>query len=700
VTLPTEPGSGTFAYPAPPLAAEALLTTDDGQIDAPLDEADWADWVAATDTSAYLDADPLLDWLNLYGVARGFVRDDRQPGYAVNLDLDPFLEAQGQRFEAGILAILEHGCRSDGRTLLPEGYRDTTGQDIRLVRIAGDQDGARSLEAAYHSAEAMLAGAPLIAGATLRNPENRTYGIADLLIRSDVLEQLFPGTLSPAEASLGAPGLARDGRSPAWHYRVVDIKFRTLELVASGHLSTSMRRQMAQVWVYNEALGRLQGYTPEAAYLLGRAWKQGQERGISALERLGRVDRDFVLNRRVRSRSDLVGPDEQPLAELVDEAIAWVRRVRHEGDTWQVLPVPSVPELFPHARNANDAPWHRAKGSIASALAELTLLPGVSPRLRRRAAERGLVRWDQPNVSAANLGVANQFVAACDGVLAANRRIAEAEEVSLSGNAAAPAPVVLPARISRIDPAWRTPAPLECYVDFETVSSLADDFATLPLAGGQPLIFQIGCAHYEPAGPGEVPVLFSPSGAPLVKHFAQWTAERLNEPSEAVIIEAWLAHMFALAAKQGLALERCAVIHWSPAESSSLESAYNSARIRHTERARQEGRSEPDWPALPWFDFLTRVVRAEPVTLRGAFNFGLKSVAGAAHAQGLIRTLWSDGPSDGLGAMVGAWRCEEACVRREARSLREQPLMASIAAYNEVDCTVMGEFIAWLRINR
>jgi hypothetical protein len=39
----------------------------------------------------------------------------------------------------------------------------------------------------------------------------------------------------------------------------------------------------------------------------------------------------------------------------------------------------------------------------------------------------------------------------------------------------------------------------------------------------------------------------------------------------------------------------------------------------------------------------------------GAFGFGLKAIARAMAAQGLIETTWEDGPADGLGAMVGAW---------------------------------------------
>jgi hypothetical protein len=96
---------------------------------------------------------------------------------------------------------------------------------------------------------------------------------------------------------------------------------------------------------------------------------------------------------------------------------------------------------------------------------------------------------------------------------------------------------------------------------------------------------------------------------------------------------------------------------------------------------------------------LERVIRAEPVAVTGAFNFGLKSIAKAMHAAGFISTIWADGPTDGLGAMVATWSAAH-----EAEStgipLSTHPLMMEIARYNEVDCRVMWEILAWLRQNR
>ncbi len=350
------------------------------------------------------------------------------------------------------------------------------------------------------------------------------------------------------------------------------------------------------------------------------------------------------------------------IEDVAAEAIAWVRRLRAEGSTWHVLPEPTRPELYPHARNTEDAPWHAAKREIAERLGELTLLPAMNPERRAAAHVNGIRRWTDPDISAATLGVTSEtFAARLDAVLAANR---------------SPQPTVLPERITRADPAWRDAPVAEFFVDLETVSNLDDDFARLPRIGGQALVAQIGCGHLDPAG---------------VWRFAQWTVDALTIGEEGRIVGSWLDHVAGICGGVGQPLDAARINHWSAAEPVNLDTAYNAARTRHPDAG---------WPAdLPWFDVLEQVIRAEPVSVTRAFNFGLKSIAKAMYAAGFIETTWGDGPTDGLGAMVGTWSAA-----REATAagipLSTHPLMIEIATYNQVDCRTMAETVTWLRNNR
>ncbi len=409
------------------------------------DEA-WDDWVAASRTRNWLEDDPLLDWLTRFGRDHGLLPDDELGTYDERTDMRAFVLAKGLEFEARVMDVIR--------------------SQLDWVRIAEGPRDSRDLAKREETIAAIREGVPVIEQAVLMDPVHGTYGVADLLVRSDHLNDLVPGTLMPDEAMLPAPALGTP-----WHYRVVDIKFRTLDLLKNGGAASGLANYMAQVWLYNEALARVLGMTPPASFLLGRSWDQGKERGDGCFDCLARVDRDRVVT-----------ADRGELETATLRAVEWIRRLRREGADWSPLPVPTVPELYPHARNSQDQPWHGAKVRIANELAELTLLPGMNPVLRRDAHARGILRWDDPRASSGTLGI-GRWREKTDAVLLINRDVPEL--------------VVAPERITRADPAWRTPAAVEFYVDFETVSNMDDDFSRLPRIGGQPLIFQIGCGWLE-----------------------------------------------------------------------------------------------------------------------------------------------------------------------------------------------------------
>jgi hypothetical protein len=90
-------------------------------------------------------------------------------------------------------------------------------------------------------------------------------------------------------------------------------------------------------------------------------------------------------------------------------------------------------------------------------------------------------------------------------------------------------------------------------------------------------------------------------------------------------------------------------------------------------------------------------MREEPVVVRGAHGFGLKAITKALNKLNLIDIDWPDGTTDGLGAMAGAWWCDEQA-ELQGNSLTDYELMEDIRAYNEIDCKAMHEIISYMRI--
>ena len=552
---------------------DKLTHNDAGKSVAPRSPKDWDEWVSATKLRGHLLGDTLGDWLDRYGERCGFVCNSRRRDYDRRLNLFTFVAEKGIEFEATVASYL--ASRGD------------------LIRICGTHEDIRNLDTARETLAALVDGREIVHQGVLWNPETRTYGACDFLIRSDVFDRLFSDHLSPDEAKQPAPALGRQ-----WHYLVVDTKFTKLhlgkglkKLLAQGSSTPAYK---GQLFVYNAALGRLQGYLPPHAFLLGRGY----------VHKYTRKKEEFTCSSDIATERLGAVPMDDRLRKKIDAAAEWIRRLRRDGGDWSPLPEPSIPELEPPSDSSG--PWSEAIREIADQRRQPT----------RVDASRALVT---------------------------------------------------PATITASQEDWREKPPLEFFVDFEDVHDLNDDFSTFPKSGGQAMIFMIGCGHLEEGD----------------WKFRCFVAARLNAPSEARIVEDWLAHMDQTSRHFGVRDPQ--VFHWSNAE----PTRYKAARGRHAHRA---------WRNCNWFDLLERVFRPANVEVRDTDGLGLKVVAKALHAHGHIPTSWGDSKVDGQGAMVGAWRCDQEAEGQKIR-LADTDLMKKIRCYNEVDCRVMQEILEYVRQN-
>jgi hypothetical protein len=396
---------------------------------------------------------------------------------------------------------------------------------------------------------------------------------------------------------------------------VVDIKFATLDLLKEGTASRKYLPHMVQNQIYNDALGEMQGHTPEASYLLGR----------DLLPALARVRHD-----------------DPELGRLAAEAAAWVRRLRKEGASWQVLPVPSVPELRPNLKATSDAEWRAAKQEIGQAQHDLTLLPFVGPERRELAAASGITRWDDPALSAQAIGLGDSTEGhRLDAVLMANRSTGE--------------DALFPQRLVSNIGNWQQPAPLEIFVSVQAVEDQADDFSRLPQRGATAMFFMIRWGFLDRDGRWQT---------------GQLVAHDLSPSAEAEMKIAWLAELKRVAAEQGVQFRDVRLFHW--------------------------GSHESLFPELNWFPMLHNLIHPEPIAVRGAFGFGLAEMAHALHALGLIESVLPDQPRDPLAAMTGAWSAAKEAAALQIPLQQTAPVQM-IGQFSHQACRVMMEILALLR---
>jgi hypothetical protein len=630
-------------------------------------EPDWSTWVSATKTRNWVEEDPLLDWLDLYGSAHGFVKDTEQPNYIPEADFSKFVKRKGEEFEQRVCDLLDSQLESAGLE--------------RMARIATSGQDAQSRERWIETVKEMQRGTPVIAQGILWDWERGTYGVPDLLVRSDILNCLCEEVLDYPEANAGAPALGLSD----YHYVVVEIKFRVFDLAFNWEAGNDAKHYKAQLAICNAALGILQGYTPTMAFFIGRGWEKGtgenSSKSTSCLNRLIPVS----LPEQAQYRRPSINWLDKAM-----EAVQWVRRVRQEGKSWQVLPTPSNRWLHPNMKNGQDAPWHGAKRSISEAIGEPTQIWNLGVDVRNALIEASSADWRHPEF---------RFDIAAPGQNATSDRLRQMLRINRDPNG----PLYHPKLVDWAREEWAVPEALEFFVDFETTSNLDDDFSSLPNAGGQPLIFMIGCGHWEPVegDPGvKGQWMLHPERRRWV--FKVFYTDSLTEDEEKRIIFEWCQYMEEVRKRTPRAPERPKVFHWSPAETSTYSMGATSAFVRHLQPA--------GWPTPNWYDFLGNVVKQRGTSnafyVRGAWGFGLKAIGKALHQHGFIQTLWMDGPADGLAAMGGSWACYRVAQENGIavtdvvfKDIAGNPhhLFQEVIKYNEIDCQVMAESIMFIR---
>ena len=598
------------------------------------------EWVAATSTFNYLMKDPLLDWLKehyhslkkKHKTYRHIINKCVEDGKST-YNFSNYMQEQGIVFEKKVMKLI---IKKFGKE--------------RIMEIRGETD-PRNPDKVMETIEAMKKGIPIIHSGVLHNLDDKTFGIPDLIVRSDWINLLVDqGPLPKELEKIEAPNL-----ETKFHYRIIDIKFTGLCLRADGmHLlnSGSFPAYKAQLLIYNQALGIIQGYTPDQVYILGRRWKYSTcgdvYIGESCFNKLGVIDYSYV---------------DSDFKEVTKNAVEWIREVRSDkARKWDIFNFPlKREELYPNLKNHVDFPWRAIKEKIAKHTKELTSLWLVGPKNRSQALEKGICRWTDKRLTPQMLGINGEK---SSKILKAIIDINQSKNLKIQ-----------PDLIKNNIGYWKNRDHIEMFVDFESTNGSVSPVKKLPMAKSETIIFMIGVGFENPE-----------TGKWVYKHF---TSNRLTMEEEKKICQEFVDFIKEMSEKYNVRKPK--LFHWSGAE----ELMWDGAIKRHN----------PDsngWKShrLWWWTDMLKVFKGEPIVVNGCMSFSLKDVARAMNKHGFIKTSWDKTSVcvDGQGAMIAAQKANIEA-RERGVALYDVPILNEILKYNEVDVKVLHEIVTYLRKN-
>lgn len=573
----------------------------------------------------FLD-DPLLDYLDYFADKLGLMPNDCPEEVKIIME-------KGNEFERKVVEVIEN---------------------LKRIPIYRVKDYNTWVDGSLETLRAMKSGQPIIYQGYLINPNNKTKGRPDILIRSDYLNYLKDGLLSPEEIKI--PSKFGD-----YHYRVIDIKLSNLSLTANGKyiLNTKLyKTYKAQVLVYNLALGYLQNYHPPQGYLLGRSAHNYDNslyynNCFSSITQIDYEDYDFDFLKKLDKALEW----HQKLKEMNSPEIDHNGNYNFNNIDNQVINQFGF-SIKPNMKNKYDFKWNHFKKDIAEKSQDLTLLWNCGTNKRDQAIQNGINGWEE-------------YMKYCqDKQGFQNNVLAEIIKTNLDENKN----IIRPSKIDRefleFIPKLDNPF---IVLDFEVSNNLNDNFDNLPYLGGSDVIFLIGAT------------LVVPMGNQLKYQYFYFLIDHLTPQGELNLLIKFLGWIKDM---KKMFNNKISFYHWSQAEpiffEKMVERLYNNLKP-----------SENDIISDIKFIDLLSVFRYQPITIKGSFDFGLKNIAKALHKHGFIDTIWEN-DINGLLAMLRIHKYSQEAEKLNI-VLNDFEEIKEIIHYNMVDCQVLAEIAIFLQ---
>jgi len=311
-------------------------------------------YISPSQLRNWVNDDPLLDWLNMYGP-----NDQKDP--KSQFSLPPFIYEKARELRATI--VKEQFPTSSVLDLTPQAITDAIDPLILPPLFLPQQ---KSLQMTL---DAFSKGVPVIVNPMLVNHQRRFKCYLDLLVKGHHLKYLGLCTTGPQDL-----------------YYPIMIKYSTVRLNAIGKsllIDPKQKHYMVQSNIIIECLREMQGQC-EHCYLIPKGFNYKSKgmvfSGNTPLEKIVQI------------------PYNSKISETLEAALKWFSDLKDYGQAWnpESSDKGSRPiELYPNMKNDQDEPWRTYKEHLARKHKEITKVWHLGIQKRRQLVLEGVHSWDQ-----------------------------------------------------------------------------------------------------------------------------------------------------------------------------------------------------------------------------------------------------------------------------------------------------------------
>ena len=576
--------------------------------------------ISASSIRNYMLNDPIIDYLKEYNSIKPFNKKRKinkiNKINKFNKKQDNFTDyilKAGVEFEEELINILS--------------------KEHEIMKVA-DYTESREVKKFKETINLMKKGVPIIYQGVLHNSDNNTFGLPDLIVRSDYINKLLKyQVISDEESKIKSPLLKTN-----FHYKIIDIKHSTIHLRSDGlHIlnNDNVPAYKGQVYIYTQALNKVLGININKAFIWGKKYSYEscniKYNITNYLNKLAIINYDNI---------------DSEYIEKTNEGIEWIKSLKNEGSLWSLSPLPSRSELYPNMKNDKDCEFHGIKRELSDEIGEITQVWNCGYKKRKLAHSKGVYSWKDPNFNSKLINMGNtKNGLVIDKILDINRQNKD---------------IIKPDYIKFERDKWHScnNDMVEFYLDFETLSSNLDSNINSNINDDNRYIFMIGIGY--------------------IKNnnwvFNSFIMENKSYESEEKMFNEFMFYINQILFNENKT--KCKLYHWSYAEVGS----YLNYKFRHNVKINDSH--------INFYD-LNKVFVNEPITIKGALDFSLKTIAKALKENNLIESFWDTESkcSNGLNAMIMA---NNLYLLKKDNIINDN-VMKEIIHYNEIDCKVLWE---------
>lgn len=519
------------------------------------------EWISASKTRNSALNDRCLDYYDEYNITN--YDDEPNKNKRIKREMGEFVE---QKFNEGIIF--------EGKVyeFLKQKYNDD------IIKVC-ESYMARDKNMCIKTFKAMYKGYPIIYQGVLQNPNNKTLGSVDLLIRDDYINDISNSPVPVEKLKSVFPHrhfyYAVDIKNSKLHFNVDNLTLRN---------NTNVKPFKYQLHVYNEALKYMQNIKTSKAFILGNGWKMEKtvnkekikDGSLQFNDKLGIID--------FSSKDDFIVTES-------DEAIQWMQDLKRSTD-WTHKP-PSNINIFPNMCNTYDDGYRHIKQKSAEELKDITLISYLTPQHREKAFKCGIRTWDDPRLKSSILGVNGKNGELVDAILNTNRDKTNTLIFYKTLNNT----IIDPAFPQLSNDNIFDSSKLEYFIDFETIMNNNHNY-----------VYMIGLGH-----------VFND-----IWHYKCFTLDKLDSESESKMYDDLLTYIDQTNKKYNITYQPM-YYHWTAVEPYQLNKIVNNLKLPQNN--------------IKWFD-LYKYFKENVITIKGAFGHSLKTVGKALYQHKLINTFW------------------------------------------------------------